>query len=1178
MEGFRILSMVGLLIYGVQGAPLSVVISPSVGEISVADSKFFMCTVSGDVASIAWFDPRGVAIESSDRVSVSRQENEVALTIYRVTVDDAGVYKCVASATDGTTGEGTVIVSIYQRVTFKEARSPQEFKEGDDAIVECHVISSPEPAVMWKFNERNVMMKKDARFSLLSNNYLQIRGIRKSDEGVYRCEGRILARGEIDYRDIRVLVNVAPTVRVRQNAVNATADRGENARLVCTADGFPEPIITWTRNGEVLEVSDKYALRANGSELVVKNVAKGDDGEYLCSAENKVGEQDAEVTLKVFVKPEITYLENKTTSELEEQIVLTCESEGEPLPTITWRRVSDQHVFRQGQQASWTRPITRQTLEGRIEVRSYAKVSSLTLRDVQYTDAGEYMCIANNNVGQASAAMHLDVAYGPKFAGEKVTYHSWPNNAVNVTCEVLANPKAAVSWSRDGQPIPSANLTNVIVHSFPGFSVLEITPESQSDFGSYNCVAVNNIASESKEFVLVEAALPSAPQSVKATAVYSTSAEITLEEPDYTGGVPILTYTVRVRPANGLSEWTSYYFGGSENTVKVTNLEPNTQYMAEVSARNGVGDGPFTKPTLFYTEPIREPSPPKVHGSVGSTGNSYVISWVSQDDGGSPIQHYLVKHRPVDGSAEWLEQRAPSTSKHAMLSSLKWNTEYEVHVRAINKEGDSDPAEHRFTTQPKPTANAGDDGDSGILRAAGGMGTGAIIGIVIVIFLILLVAIDVTCYFLKKCGLLMCITVSLCGKAGPSGKGAADPEQGKASYSKEESKEPIVEVKTEEEATANHEDGGPASEPTETTPLTQPERNADTAVTVIADPIPSGNAGTATTTTNSEAYVTAGSSPASEIAPTASAEKVSTASAASLAKIKTNAPASPTVAAATGATSSSEPKPGDPSSIKTSAASPGGKNAAAAAAAAASPTTSAAPEQEKPKSHPRAPSSGSPVVTAATPSPKSRSAPRPPGAAQAGAASPVAATAVAVGAGGATPAQAAPTAEKKADTPKEDGAATTAPPAASPVVNHSTGGTNAAASPAKPPVATAAAASAAGQAPKPEKPAEANAGPKKDVKAEEPSGGKSSAAGAGGGGGGGGDRDGPVDGLGELDLARDVFAALAAAGETKSPAKEEPSETVTAPPAPEVKADDVELKTVPNEAIQPVANQNESKA
>lgn len=40
--------------------------------------------------------------------------------------------------------------------------------------------------------------------------------------------------------------------------------------------------------------------------------------------------------------------------------------------------------------------------------------------------------------------------------------------------------------------------------------------------------------------------------------------------------------------------------------------------------------------------------------------------------------------------------------------------------------------------------------------------------------------------------------------------------------SKDESKEPIVEVRTEEENTPNQEGGG-ATEPSETTPLTEPE-------------------------------------------------------------------------------------------------------------------------------------------------------------------------------------------------------------------------------------------------------------------------------------------------------------------------------------------------------------------
>ena len=45
------------------------------------------------------------------------------------------------------------------------------------------------------------------RFIVLANNYLQIRGIRKTDEGTYRCEGRILARGEVNFKDIQVIVN-----------------------------------------------------------------------------------------------------------------------------------------------------------------------------------------------------------------------------------------------------------------------------------------------------------------------------------------------------------------------------------------------------------------------------------------------------------------------------------------------------------------------------------------------------------------------------------------------------------------------------------------------------------------------------------------------------------------------------------------------------------------------------------------------------------------------------------------------------------------------------------------------------------------------------------------------------------------------------------------------------------
>ncbi|XP_077162346.1 neural cell adhesion molecule 1 isoform X3 [Paroedura picta] len=842
---------------------LQVNIIPNKVEVAVGESKFFVCEVIGDAKrkDISWFAPNGEKLVSNQRITVAPSgDSDSTLTIYNVDIDDAGIYKCVVSSEEGE-AEATLNVKIFQKLTFRNAPSPQEFKEGEDAVIVCDVVSSLPPNIMWKHLGRDVVLKKDVRFVVLSNNYLQIRGIKKTDEGMYRCEGRILTRGEVDFREIRVIVNVPPTVHTRQSTVNATANLGQAVTLVCEADGFPEPTISWTKDGESIERGEddeKYGFNYDGSELTIRRVEKNDEAEYICIAENKAGEHDATIHLKVFAKPKITYVENKTAMELEDQITLTCEASGDPIPSITWR--------------TSTRNISNEekTQDGRIVVRSHARVSSLTLKDIQYTDAGEYICIASNTIGQDSQAMYLEVQYAPKLQGPVAVY-TWEGNQVNITCEVFAYPSAVISWFRDGQLLPSSNYSNIRIYNTPTASYLEVTPDSENDFGNYNCTAVNRIGQESSEFILVQADTPSAP-SIDRVEPYSSTAQVEFDEPEATGGVPILRYRAEWK-ALGEEDWHGKMFDAKEanmeGVITVVGLKPETTYAIRLSAVNGKGMGEISSVSEFKTQPVptqpsteskstkpaREPSAPKLEGQIGEDGNSMKVNFIKQDDGGSPIRHYLIRYK-VKHSSDWKpEIRLPSGSDHVMLKSLDWNSEYEVSVIAENQQGKSRPAHYAFRTSAQPTIIPASTSPTS------GLGTAAIVGILIVIFVVLLVAVDITCYFLNKCGLLMCIAVNLCGKSGPGAKGK-DMEEGKAAFSKDESKEPIVEVRTEEERTPNH-DGGKHTEPNETTPLTEPEHPADTAATA-EDMLPSVTTVTTNSDTITETFATAQNSPTSE--------------------------------------------------------------------------------------------------------------------------------------------------------------------------------------------------------------------------------------------------------------------------------------------------------------------------
>ncbi|XP_043101981.1 neural cell adhesion molecule 2 isoform X2 [Puntigrus tetrazona] len=793
--------LLGLLLCGCQ-AVLQVSISLNKVELSVGESKFFTCTAIGEPVSINWFSPQGERIISNQRVIVHTEGVRSRLTIYNAIIEDAGIYRCQAVDAKGQSQEATVVLEIYQKLTFREVKTPQEFRQSEDAEVVCDVISSPVPAVSWFYKNREITSEPNSRLQVLPSNNLQILRVSKADEGVYRCEARVEARGEIDFRDIVVLVNVPPVLSVPQQSFNATADYQESVTFTCITSGSPDPQVTWYWKGHAIERSEQYVLNTldgGKSTLTVKNIRQGDGGPYVCRASNKAGSSESQLFLKVFVQPHITQLRNVTAVE-GSAAMISCTAEGEPLPEISWRRASDGQTFTDGDKSQ----------DGRVEVRGRHGKSMLTISGVRLSDWGRFDCEALSRIGGHQKSMFLDIEYAPKFQSNQTIFYSWEGNPVNISCDVKSNPPATMLWRRERFTISSQGTSNIRIHSADGRSLLEVTPVSDRDFGRYNCTARNNIGARYQEFILAQADVPSHPYSVRLSAVSQRLATVSFMKPDSHGGVPISYYLINYRDTS-VQDWRSIRSHAVQ--MVLANLEPNTTYEVRVAAVNGKGQGDFSHTESFQTLPIREPSPPTVHGQRG-VGKAYRLGLIKQDDGGMPIVEYIVKYK-TDKEEQWMTKLVPGGNDFALLQPLQWNTRYNVEITARNVKGLSEPTFFQFLTPQKP-----DITDS----LFSGLGLGAVVGLGVAALLLLLVLVDISCFFLRQCGLLMCITRKLCSKKTSTSGKSKELEEGKAAYLVDGSKEPIVEMRTEEERITNQEDGSPVHEPNETTPLTEPEK------------------------------------------------------------------------------------------------------------------------------------------------------------------------------------------------------------------------------------------------------------------------------------------------------------------------------------------------------------------
>ncbi|XP_069057259.1 neural cell adhesion molecule 1-like [Pleurodeles waltl] len=290
---------------GVHSKKLAITIIPANGDIHLGESAFFLCKTTGSgEATFQWFKPNGEQVEEEEDEDYRLKpidESSVGINITVSRADQSGEVRCRAeSDSDDETTEQSIHIRVIQRPTFTSNENLyREFQEGSDAEMRCSVTGIPMPTITWIRNGKDVSLLRDARVSVRNGN-LQISKVQTSDAGLYSCRASIESRNEVDQKTFTLSVNVPASAHFKNNSTTAMGGTNSTASLICLVAGHPKPQITWSRAGSpVSAVDGKYAFNTDASELQVQNVEKADEGNYTCTARNKLRQDVATITLEV---------------------------------------------------------------------------------------------------------------------------------------------------------------------------------------------------------------------------------------------------------------------------------------------------------------------------------------------------------------------------------------------------------------------------------------------------------------------------------------------------------------------------------------------------------------------------------------------------------------------------------------------------------------------------------------------------------------------------------------------------------------------------------------------------------------------------------------------------------------------------------------------------------------